>query len=318
MDTDFLKPDDTIKPLVHSLKIGIFQCEPIFKGRITFINLAGASILGCTSPEELLNTYLCDYFVEPQDYTNWFTELEQAGIQTDFETLCKRKDGKKHIIGITSNLILDAKGKWVRIDGLIRDIHVSKKGQLVKDVIANINKILVSNLNMREVDHLICDELYKIIEWDRVSITLIEDRGDVVVDFMLTRDHKKKMALSKTLPEKSHYPLIGSIVEKVIITGKPYIIRDTSIGEVATDAMYAKEGIRSRLAYPLKFKDKVIGSINFGCSKLDYYGEEHIRLLEKIAPSLTFGIENTKLYERAIKAEEGYKELSKTFDSPWM
>lgn len=318
MDTDLLKPDDAIKPLVHSLKIGIFQCESIFKGKVTFINLTGASILGYMSPDEVLGNSLYDYFVEPQDYTNWFTELEQSGVQTDFETLCKRKDGKRHTIGITSSLVSDAKGKGVRIDGLIRDIHASKKGQLVKDVIANINNILVSNLNMRKVDHLICDELYKIIEWDRASITLIEDKGDVVVDFMLTRDHKKKTALSKTLPEKSHYPLIGSIVEKVVRTGKPYIIRDTSIGEVDTDAMYAKEGIRSRLAYPLKFKNKVIGSINFGCSKLDYYGEEHIRLLEKIAPSLTFGIENTKLYERAIKAEEGYKDLSKTFDTPWM
>lgn len=311
------KPDDTIQPLIHSLNIAIFQCEPTMDGKITFINLPGARILGYNTPEETLGVLLHDHFSEPDDYKSWFYGHKNTGAQTDFETSCKKRDGKNHSIGITSRLVTDAEGKEVRIDGIIRDIHATKKGQLVKDVISNINKIMVSNINMKEVDHLICDELYKIIEWDRVSITLLENKGDVVVNFVLTRGKGKTTSLSKTMPEKSHYPLIGSILEKVVRTGKPFIVADTLLGTTDTDKVYAKEGIRSRLAYPLEYKKKIIGSINFGCSKVDYYTKEHIELLGKIAPSLAFGIENTRLYERAVKAEKEYKDLSQTFDSPW-
>lgn len=67
----------------------------------------------------------------------------------------------------------------------------------------------------------------------------------------------------------------------------------------------------------MEYKDKIIGSINFGRSKENYYDNEHIKLLGKIAPSIAFGLENSKLFERATKAEKEFKDLSQTFDSPW-
>lgn len=317
MDKEFLKPDDTVKPLIHTLKIAVFQCEPAKDGKITFINIAGSEILGYSSNDEVLGNPFCELFSDANDFTKWFTILEEEGTQVDFETFFKRKTGKNHAIGLTCALIKDAENNNIRIDGIMRDIHSTGKGMIIKEVIANINKTLVSNLNMKEVDHIICDELYRIIEWDRVSIVLLENKGDVVVNFVLTRGKGKNEPLSRTMPEKSHYPLIGSILEKVVRSGKPFIVSDTSTSEIETDKLYANAGIKSRLAYPLEYKNNIIGSINFGCSKLNYYNEEHIKLLKNIAPSLAFGIENTKLYERALKAEKGYKALSETVDNPW-
>ncbi|MGR3176746.1 MAG: GAF domain-containing protein [Candidatus Anammoxibacter sp.] len=299
-----VKPDDSIMPLIHSLNTAIFQCDPEIDGKITFINHSGAKILGYSTPEDVIGASLRDYFEKPADYKIWLDCHEDTDTQSDFEIFCKQSDGKRHLIGITSNLVKDDDGKKVRIDGVIRDIHSSKKGQVIKGVISNINEILLSDIDMRKVYHLICGELRKIIEWDRVAITLLEEKGDAVVNFALTKgEYKSEGTLAKKMSEEKHYALRGSILEEIVRTGKPYIVKDTIASAMETDKIYASSGIRSRLGYPLKFKGKIIGSINFGCAKVDYYGEEHIRLLEKIAPSLAFGVENTEKLDERLENE---------------
>ncbi len=299
-----LKPDDSIKPIVHSLNMPIFQCEPTEEGKITFINLPGANILGYSAAEDVIGIPLRSHFEKHDDYKSWLNDHVDTGVQTDFEASCKKSDGQMHLIGITSRMVKDDEGKKVRIDGAIRDIHTSRKGQITKDVIANVNKIMLSNIDMRKVYHLICGELRKIIEWDRVAITLLEEKGDAVINFALTKGaYKSEGTLAKKMSEEKHYALRGSILEEIVESGKPYIVKDTLESAKETDKIYASSDIRSRLGYPLEFKGKIIGSINFGCAKVDYYGDEHIRLLEKIAPSLAFGVENAEKLDERLENE---------------
>ena len=304
MSENILAPDNSIKPLVNSLNVAIFQCEPTIDGKITFINQSGTNLLGYNSPEEVLGTPLCNHFAEPQYCADWLSEHEKSNELIDFNVQFKGKDGKVHNVGITSSLLTDDKGNKVRIDGAIRDIHLSKKEQLENDIVLNVNKILISNLDMRKVYHRICGELRKIIDWDRVAITLLEDKGDAVINFALTKGaYKEEGKLASKMSEEKHYALRGSILEEILRTGEPHIVKDTISSVMETDKIYAASGVRSRLGYPLKFKGKIIGSINFGSAKVDYYGKEHISLLEKVAPSLAFGIENTEKTDERLENE---------------
>ncbi|MGR3219746.1 MAG: GAF domain-containing protein [Candidatus Anammoxibacter sp.] len=300
-----LKFDDSIKPLIHSLNTAIFQCDPTMDGKITFINLAGAKMLGYSNPEDVIGTLLCDYFEKPEEYKIWYDSHDDDNdTPSDFETFFKQSDGRVHLVEIAGSLVKDVEDKKVRIDGTIRDVHSSKRGEVIKDVISNINEILLSNLDMRKVYHLICDELRKIIEWDRVAIALVEKNGDAIINFAITKvDPKESGKLAKKMSEEQHYVLRGSILETIVQTGKPYIVKDTIKSAMKTDKIYAASGLRSRLGYPLKYKGKIIGSINFGCTKVDYYGDEHISLLEKIAPSLAFGVGNTEKLDERIEDE---------------
>ena len=299
-----LKPDDSINPLIHSLNTSVFQCEPTIDGKITFINLSGAKILGYNTPEDVVGASMAGFFEKAEDYKSWLDCHNDTGSLSDFEVFCKKNDGKMHAIEITSIMVKNVEGKKVRIDGVIRDIHSNKKDQAMKDVVSNVNKILLSNIDMRKVYHLICGELRKIIEWDRVALTLLEEKGDAVVNFALTKgEYKSEGTLAKKMSAEKHYSLRGSILEMVVQTGKPYIVKDTIASAMETDKIYATSGIRSRLGYPLEFRGKIIGSINFGCAKVDYYGDEHISLLEKIAPSLAFGVENTEKLDERLENE---------------
>ncbi len=304
MEINLLKPNDSVKPLVDSLKIAIFQCEPTEDCKIIFINSAGAKILGYNNQADVIGVSMKSHFADTNDFAQWFASNKDSSGDAEFDVQCKTMDGRIHLVGITSSLVTDTSGKTVRIDGVIRDMHVNKKEELEKDIVSNINKILVSNLDIRNVYHNICDELRRMIEWDRVSIVLLEDKGDGVVNFALTKDeYKDSGILTKKMAEEKHFKLRGSLLDEIVKTGKPYIVKDTVSSRGETDAIYAASGIRSRLGFPLEFKGKIIGSINFGCKSPDYYGEDHISLLEKIAPSLAFGVENTEKLDEKLENE---------------
>ena len=304
MEINLLKPNDAVRPLIDSLKIAIFQCEPADDCKITFINSAGAEILGYDSPADVLGVPLKNHFADMNDFSQWLNRNKMSSVDSGFDVQCKKTDGKLHLVGITSSMVTDTNGDFLRIDGVIRDIHANKKEEIEKEIVSNINRMLVSNLDIRKVYHDICDELRRMIEWDRVSIVLLEDKGDGVVNFALTKDeYKDSGILTRKMAEDKHFKMGGSILEEVVKTGKPHIVKDTISSVGKTDAIYAASGIRSRLGFPLEFKGKIIGSINFGCKSPDYYGEDHISLLKKIAPSLAFGVENTEKLDEKLENE---------------
>jgi len=110
------------RQLLNSLKEGIYQCEPTVDGVFTWINQAGAEILGYNSPKEVIGTRVKDVYVNPEDRKELIVKLEKEGIWRDFTSYCKRKNGERFISERTSNLEHDESGKPIRITGVFRDI----------------------------------------------------------------------------------------------------------------------------------------------------------------------------------------------------
>ncbi len=110
------------RQLLDSLKEGIYQSAPTVDGTFTWINQAGAEILGYNSPEEVIGTQVKDIYVNPDDRKELIAKLEKDGIWRDFTSYCKRKNGERFISERTSNLERDESGKPIRITGVFRDI----------------------------------------------------------------------------------------------------------------------------------------------------------------------------------------------------
>lgn len=110
------------RQLLNSLKEGIYQCEPTEDGVFTWINQAGAEILGYSSPEEVIGTRVRDVYVNPEDRKELVEKLEKEGVWRDFTSYCKRKNGERFISERTCNLVRDENGKPIRIEGVFRDI----------------------------------------------------------------------------------------------------------------------------------------------------------------------------------------------------
>ncbi|MBE7445686.1 MAG: PAS domain S-box protein [Planctomycetia bacterium] len=110
------------RQLLDSLKEGIYQCEPTEEGVFTWINQAGAEILGYNSPEEVIGTRVKDVYVNPDDRKELVEKLEKEEVWRDFTSYCKRKNGERFISERTCNLVRDENGKSIRIEGVFRDI----------------------------------------------------------------------------------------------------------------------------------------------------------------------------------------------------
>lgn len=110
------------RQLLNSLREGIYQSEPTEDGVFTWINQAGAEILGYNSPEEVIGTRVKDLYVNPDDRKELVEKLEKEGVWRDFTSYCKRKNGERFISERTCNLVRDENGKSIRIEGVFRDI----------------------------------------------------------------------------------------------------------------------------------------------------------------------------------------------------
>ena len=102
------------------------------------------------------------------------------------------------------------------------------------------------------------------------------------------------------------YPRKGTHFERVVETGLPEIIDNAESDSWASKKLLA-EGIRSSLLFPLEYKGKVIGTMNFGSKKANHFSEAQFNLLRQIAPGLAISIQNSLLFEKIKQSEEEYR-----------
>ncbi len=110
------------RQLLKSLKEGIYQCEPSEDGIFTWINPAGAEMLGYSSPEEVIGTRVKDTYVNPDDREKLLEVLKTKRILRDFVSYCRKRNGERFLSESTCNLVCDDSGKPITILGVFRDI----------------------------------------------------------------------------------------------------------------------------------------------------------------------------------------------------
>ena len=126
-ELEIIESEKKYRLLFDSLKEGVYQCEPGIEGTFTWVNQAGAEMFGYKSPEEMVGTKVKNIYVDEADRKRLVEKLEKDGIWRNFESFCKKKDGKCFYTERTSNMIKDEKGGPVRIEGIIRDITERKR-----------------------------------------------------------------------------------------------------------------------------------------------------------------------------------------------
>ncbi|MBC8550042.1 MAG: PAS domain S-box protein [Candidatus Brocadiales bacterium] len=110
------------KALLNSISDGVYQCVPGIEGAYTYINQAGAEILGYSSPEEVLGTRVVDIYVNSQDRNELIETLEKEGVCKDYTAFCKKRNGERFIYEVSCSLVRDETGKPIMIEGIFRDM----------------------------------------------------------------------------------------------------------------------------------------------------------------------------------------------------
>jgi len=188
--------------------------------------------------------------------------------------------------------VYDETGEITAIVDLAKEITEEKRLQIEKEVINNINKILASSLDVREVMKAVHSELKRVLDSERMTIALLDEARKGFRYFALEKDYDTQELMSGVV-----YPKEGTSFEKVVDTGLPIIVPDTAKSDFWIHQKLLKEGIHSSLVFPLGYKGKLIGTMSFGSKEMGHFSEKHIHFLNQIGTGLAISIQNTLLFE---------------------
>ncbi len=198
--------------------------------------------------------------------------------------------------------VYDEAGEVVAVVDLAREITEEKRLEIEREVVGNVNKILASSLDMKQVMRAFHAELKRVLDCERMTVTLFDEEEKGFRYFALEKDYA-----SKELVEGVIYPQKGSHFETVAETGLPEIIMNHAETDSWIGQRLLKEGIHSTLIFPLEYKGKIIGSVNFGSRKTNHFSKAQFNMLQQIASGLAIFIQNTLLFEEIKKSEEKYR-----------
>jgi PAS domain S-box-containing protein len=122
LEDELQASDKQHRALLNSISDGVYQCVPGLDGAFTYINLAGAEILGYSSPTEVIGTRVVDIYVNSQDRNELIETLQKEGVCKDYTAFCKKKNGERFIYEVSCSLVRDETGKPIMIEGIFRDM----------------------------------------------------------------------------------------------------------------------------------------------------------------------------------------------------
>jgi PAS domain S-box-containing protein len=193
--------------------------------------------------------------------------------------------------------IYDDEGKTIGVVDLSREITEEKRSEMEKEVINSINNIIASSLDVKQVIRAVRTELDRVLDAEKMSIALFDETGEGFQIFAMEKDYD-----AKALVENVLYPLKGTSLKRVAETGNPVIIPDfTKSDSWVGQKLLEEEQICSGLIFPLEYKGKIIGVLNFGSRKKNHFSVDQFNLLRQIASGLAISIQNALLFEETKK-----------------
>jgi PAS domain S-box-containing protein len=187
-------------------------------------------------------------------------------------------------------------GELIGVVELAREVTGEKRLEIEKDVINNVNKILASSLDVKQVIRAVHIELKRLLDCERMGVALFDGEGKGFQILLLS----KEFEFARLVPGIV-YPQEGTRFGRVAETGLPIIVADTGESDCWTDQELLKDGIRSCLLFPLEYKGKIIGTMNFGSRKANHFSEASFGLLEQIASGVAISIQNALLFQETKK-----------------
>jgi phosphoserine phosphatase RsbU/P len=158
---------------------------------------------------------------------------------------------------------------------------------------AELSREFSSILDLDELLKRIAESVRTLITYDAFGIFLVDAANEVLRTRFSARYDERV--------EIGNIPLGKGITGSAVETRLPVRVADT-----AADARYiaSHQGIRSELAVPLMVQDRVVGVLNVESEKINFFSEEHQRVLMMLAPQIASSVENARLYEELATREQ--------------
>jgi len=178
-----------------------------------------------------------------------------------------------------------------------------------KEVMAEIGRIISSTLNIEEVYEQFAKEVYKLIEFDRLTIKTIRDEVTGI------NAYEGGIKLPGRRLEDT-FPLAGTNSEEVMRTRKSLLLQigdSMELGRFPGSMNIYPPEFQSLVAVPLISQDRVIGVLHFLSCTSNAYTENDAKLAQRVGDQIAGAIANAQIFLELKRAEEGLRESEKRY-----
>lgn len=185
----------------------------------------------------------------------------------------------------------DAEGALQGVVCVARNVRDRLTLETRQSVANNINRILAGTLDVRTQFDEIRQELGRLFEFDRMSITVEVLGGSGFEVYCVSAESAELRVRPGAL-----IPTTGSLSARATSERRILRVPDLAATEVFESSFLVKAGIRSSMMVPLTRHGRVVGSLNFGSRRLNDFEAVPDDLLNEIANQIAVAVENSRAF----------------------
>lgn len=259
-----------------------------------------------TSLDAIILSEKAAHIIDPGQSVHTSHGLTGGDCRTNrFISSCLRRDGIQ--FDATISVIQCTEDGRVLNLAVVQDVLIDQLHEKMKQIelINELSSIVNSSLSIGTIFRIMVSEIRKLIDYDRASLLLYDEKEDNLLIFAL--DTSMQTIMKKGVKA----PIEGTSAGWVVKYNKPWINRDLNEAEFILDRKLLKEGIRSTISIPL-YHDKILGVVNFDSHNPENYSDRDLDILLPVAKHISIALENALLFQEISRDK---KEWEKTFDA---
>jgi len=274
-------------------------------GRVYYLNHAFTEMFGWTL-DELEGKFVP--FVPPelnQETANNFKRLLKKKVLQRQETRRLTKDGR--ILDVSMRAVCHSEyGDEPALELIIfRDITQEKRIARINEALLRISMALPAYPDLEDVLDYISSEIKLLLNVDGAIVILLDEEKKEL--FFLGTAYEDSATQKRA--KEIRYPADKGVSGKVIETGEPIIVPDTSKDPNYYSVVDEQLGYNSRtmLDVPLRSSDRIVGVLCAINKKEGVFDNTDVDLLSMIGGTVALSVENARVSNELKKA---YKEVT--------
>lgn len=281
-------------------------------GKLSYLNQAFTETFGWTM-EELKGKKIP--YVPPgleQETSEQIRKLFETNITAHYETKRLTKDGHVLDVLLKASLYFEDNAAPTGEIVILRDITDEKRASRIRESLASISRALPKYRELEDLLNYIASEIKRFLNVDGASVILLDEENKELFFFAGAYDDQATQKRAREI----RYPADSGVTGKVIQTGEPIIVPDTSKEPIFNRAVDERLGLHAdnMIAVPLSARERMTGVIMALNKREGAFDSKDIVRLSMIASTVALSVENARYAKEASKAYEEVAILNRAKD----
>ena len=281
-------------------------------GRVSYLNPEFTKVFGWTL-EELEGKIIP--FIPPdlkQEFAESLGRLFEEKVFEDHETKRMTKDGRILDVSIKVAFYPESEDEESEVILILRDITQEKRMEATSEAMLRISLALPQYPDLEDLLDYISSEIKRVLNVDGALVILLDEEEKEL--FFLGTAYEDRATEKRA--KEIRYPADKGVSGKVIKTGEPIIVSDTSKDPNFYAVIDEQLGYESRtmLDVPLRSGDRIIGVLCATNKKEGPFDQTDIDLLSMIGGTVALSIENARVSEELKRSYQEVTSLNRAKD----